>query len=155
MLFQVKNGNGSLGGFVGNAMDRLLGGGTILEALLPPEQRQLVNQLQAVMSLLEGYSTHVMNAVGKQLLPHFEEIEERVEARSKRKSAAELLFLRLTGLQMKLDQYRLGNAFVSFIEKERGITFMNRVWDGPENLPSDEEIHDPALWIRRMERIAA
>jgi coenzyme F420 biosynthesis associated uncharacterized protein len=155
MLGQLHNGGGSIGGFVGNAVDRLLVGGTILEALLPPEQRQLVSQLQALMSLLEGYSTHVMNAIGKRLLPHFEEIEYRVDVRSKRKSAAELLFLRLTGLQMKLDQYRLGNAFVSYIEEHRGIAFMNRVWDGPDFLPSEEEIREPERWVRRMERVAA
>jgi coenzyme F420 biosynthesis associated uncharacterized protein len=155
MLGQIHNGGDSLAGLVGNAVDRLLVGGTILEAILPPEQRQLVSQLQALMSLLEGYSTHVMNAIGKQLLPHFEEIEHRVEARSKRKGAAELLFLRLTGLQMKLDQYRLGNAFVSYVERERGIDFMNQVWTGPEYLPSEEEIREPDRWVRRMERVAA
>jgi uncharacterized protein (DUF2342 family) len=26
----------------------------------------------------------------------------------------------------------------------------NAVWAGPENLPSKQEIHDPALWVARV-----
>ncbi len=155
MLAKIRGGEDSLRSLVGNAVDRLLVGGTIIEALLPPEQRNLISKLQALMSLLEGYSTHVMNAVGRQLLPSFEAIERRVEERSRNKGPAELLFLRLTGLQMKFDQYRLGDAFVSYVERERGIDFMNRVWEGPERLPSEAEIKAPARWIERMERVAA
>jgi uncharacterized protein (DUF2342 family) len=32
---------------------------------------------------------------------------------------------------------------------------MNRVWEQPEFLPSEQEIREPSLWIQRMERIAA
>lgn len=155
MLSQLRNGRESFTGLVSTAIERLLAGGTVLEAVMPSAQRQLIAQLQALMALLEGYSTHVMNAVGRQILPHFAEIERRVEQRSQRRGTAELLFLRLTGLQMKLDQYRLGNAFVSYVERERGIAFVNQVWAGPERLPSEEEIRDPARWIQRMERVAA
>jgi coenzyme F420 biosynthesis associated uncharacterized protein len=155
MLTKIRDGDDSFRSMVGNAVDRLLVGGTILEVLLPPEQRGLVSKLQAVMSLLEGYSTHVMNAVGRQLLPSFERIEQRVEERSRNRGAAELLFLRLTGLQMKFDQYRLGDAFVSHIERTRGIDFMNRVWEGPQYLPTEAEIKNPELWIGRMERVPA
>ena len=155
MLAKIRDGEDSFRALVGNAVDRLLVGGTILEALLPPEQRDLISKLQSVMSLLEGYSTHVMNAVGRQLLPSFEIIEQRVEERSRNRGAAELLFLRLTGLQMKFDQYRLGDAFVSYVERTRGIDFMNRVWEGPQYLPTEAEIKNPDLWIGRMERVAA
>ena len=60
------------------------------------------------------------------MLPHFADIEERIEARSRRRSAAEQLFLRLTGLQMKMDQYRLGAEFVNRIVADRGIEFLNQ-----------------------------
>jgi putative hydrolase len=122
---------------------------------MSPRQRELVSRLQALMSLLEGYSNHVMNAVGRGLLPHLDEIEHRVEARSRQRGAAELLFLRLTGLQMKLDQYRLGAAFVNRVNDDRGIAFMNQVWEGPEKLPTEDEIRDPAQWMRRMDQVLA
>jgi coenzyme F420 biosynthesis associated uncharacterized protein len=155
MVGRLKDGGGSLSSIVTRAMERWVVGGNLIDALMTPRQRELVSRLQATMSLLEGYSNHVMNAVGKGILPHLEEIEQRVESRSRQRGATELLFLRLTGLQMKLDQYRLGAAFVNRITDERGIAFMNRVWAGPENLPSESEILDPAGWMARMDQVPA
>ncbi|MBM2812849.1 MAG: hypothetical protein HW416_3608 [Chloroflexi bacterium] len=135
---------------VGRAADRLWIGGSLLDALMTPYQRELVSRLQAFMCVMEGYSNHVMQAVGSKLLPHFDEIERQIEARSREKSAAEQLFLRLTGLQMKLDQYRLGTAFVNNVEQQRGIAFVNRLWEDPSNLPTELEIREPAKWMQRM-----
>jgi coenzyme F420 biosynthesis associated uncharacterized protein len=152
---RLKEGGGSVSGFLTSAVERWAIGGNLIDALMTNEQRALVSRLQALMSLLEGYSNHVMNAVGRGMLPHLAEIEQRVEARSHQRGPAELLFLRLTGLQMKLDQYRLGAAFVNQVNQERGITFMNQVWNGPEYLPTEEEIRDPQLWMRRMDQVPA
>jgi coenzyme F420 biosynthesis associated uncharacterized protein len=152
---RLKEGGGSVSGFMARAVERWAVGGNLIDALMTPEQRVLVSRLQALMSLLEGYSNHVMNAVGRGILPHLAEIEHRVEARSRHRGPAELLFLRLTGLQMKLDQYRLGAAFVNTVNQERGIAFMNQVWTGPEYLPTEDEIKDPHLWMRRMDQVPA
>jgi len=154
MVEHVREGQG-LSAFLTRAVDSLSIGGTLLEAVMTPYQRELVSRIQALMCLLEGYSNHVMDAIGREMLPHFVDIEQRVEQRAKQRSAAEQLFLRLTGLQMKMDQYRLGEAFVNQVSRERGITFMNQVWNGEENLPTEAEIREPARWIDRIERIAA
>ena len=155
VMERLKEGGGSVSGFLSRAVERWAVGGNLIDALMSPRQRELVSRLQALMSLLEGYSNHVMNTVGRSMLPHLAEIEHRVEARSRQRGAAELLFLRVTGLQMKLDQYRLGAAFVDHVNQERGITFMNQVWNGPENLPSEGEIRDPQRWVRRMDQVYA
>ena len=52
-----------------------------MEMVLTPGQREIFNELQALMSLVEGYSNHIMNAIGKEILPNFEEIEHRIEQR--------------------------------------------------------------------------
>src|SRR5205823_2908979 len=97
MVDHLREGRGSVMSTVTRAFDRLSVGGTLLEAMMTPYQRELVSRLQALMCLLEGYGNHVMNAVGGNMLPHFGAIEQRVEARSKQKSATEQLFLRVTG----------------------------------------------------------
>jgi putative hydrolase len=122
---------------------------------MTPQQRDLVSRLQALMCLLEGYGNHVMNSVGVNLLSHFSEIEQRVEARAKQRSAVEHLFLRVTGLQMKIDQYRLGEAFVNHVKQARGIDFMNQVWNGPAYLPTEQEIREPGRWVTRIEQAHA
>jgi coenzyme F420 biosynthesis associated uncharacterized protein len=132
--------------FVGN----LRHGQTVLSALMTPQQRELMSRLQALMSLAEGYSNHVMNHVGKDLLPNFELIHQRVEHRRRDRSQVEQLFLKITGLSLKMEQYRQGERFVDYVVNEEGIAFANRAWRSAEDLPTEPEIRDPELWIRRM-----
>jgi len=61
------------------------------------------------------------------------------------------LFLKITGLSLKMEQYRLGERFVDDVVKKRGITFANRAWHSPESLPTEAEIRDADRWIGRME----
>src|SRR5919204_6493908 len=137
--------------FIGN----LRQGHNVINALMTPQQRELMSRLQALMALAEGYSNHVMNRVGKELLPHFDLIHERVEHRQRQRSQVEQLFLKITGLSLKMEQYRLGERFVDEVVAQRGIQFVNRAWTAPETLPSEAEIRDPGRWIARMEGEAA
>jgi coenzyme F420 biosynthesis associated uncharacterized protein len=133
--------------FVGNL--RL--GHNVINALMTPQQRELMSRLQALMALAEGYSNHVMNNVGRALLPNFELIHERVEHRQRQRSQIEQVFLKITGLSLKMEQYRLGERFIDQVVRQRGIGFANRAWQSPEALPSEAEIRDPERWIGRME----
>ena len=126
--------------------------GGLLERFLTLEERATFNELQALMSLVEGYAEHVMNAVGTRILPSFGAIEARVRERRENASLLLELFDRLTGMELKKAQYRQGEAFVKAVVGERGLDFMNRVWEGPENLPTLAEIREPSRWIARMAR---
>ena len=81
-----------------------------IERLMTAEQRELFSQMQATMAIVEGYSNHVMNVIGRQMLPGFDRITSQFEKRQREKSVAEQIFIRLTGLDMKLEQYRMGEA---------------------------------------------
>lgn len=154
VLHEVRRSPGGSGGgaaVVARMIDNLRSGRSILESVMSPRQQRYMGQLQALMCLLEGYSNHVMNEVGKTIMPHFGKIKRLVETRSKEKSQAERLFLKLTGLSMKMDQYRLGEVFVDHIVNARGIRFANRAFEGPENLPTMNEVLHPERWIARME----
>jgi coenzyme F420 biosynthesis associated uncharacterized protein len=133
--------------FIGN----IRSGHNVINALMTPQQRELISRLQALMSLAEGYSNHVMNNVGRELLPNFDLLHERVEHRQRSRSRVEQLFLRITGLSLKMEQYRLGERFVDEVVKQRTIAFANRAWESVEALPSEAEIKDPQRWIGRME----
>jgi coenzyme F420 biosynthesis associated uncharacterized protein len=124
--------------------------GYAVELVMTPEQRQVFRSLQALMCLLEGYSNHVMDHVGQQLLPSYERMKARFEDRRKRNGFGEKLFTKLTGLDVKLEQYRLGEQFVNAVIERVGVGGMNKVWAGPEALPTLDEIKDPARWIARV-----
>lgn len=123
-----------------------------IEMVMNAEQRRLFNQMQAMMSVVEGYSNHVMNAVGRDLMPDFTTISSRFEQRQKQRTTAEQLFARLTGLDLKLEQYRLGEEFINSVAAQRGHDFARHVWDGPESLPTLDELRNPDDWIARMDR---
>jgi coenzyme F420 biosynthesis associated uncharacterized protein len=126
-------------------------GHNVINALMTPQQRELMSRLQALMALAEGYSNHVMNNVGREVLPNFKLIHERVEHRQRERSQAEQLFLKITGLSLKMEQYRLGERFVDQVVEQRGIAFANRAWQSLEALPTEAEIRDSGRWIARME----
>src|SRR5262245_55025110 len=51
--------------------------GELATLLLPEDQRRLVDRLTAVMTLVEGYAEHVMDAVGDQLDPGYTDLRDR------------------------------------------------------------------------------
>ena len=144
-------GENTLLTIVNRFVNNLRQGHNVINAFMTPQQRELMSRLQALMALAEGYSNNVMNHVGKDLLPHFELIHERVEHRQRQRSQVEQLFLKITGLSLKMEQYRLGERFVDVVVRERGMAFVNRAWESPEVLPTEVEIRDPERWISRME----
>ncbi len=156
--FDELNQQITLLGGVGRLLERLVKsintGQHWIEIMLTPEQRRLFDQLQALMSVVEGYGNHVMNAIGKQLLPSFEQIERRMQERQQHRPILDQIVFRVTGMNLKLVQYQQGEAFVNAVVAQRGIAFAGKVWEQPENLPTLDEIRNPAQWITRMERVS-
>lgn len=140
------------GGLMGRLREAMAGGeGHWLERIMTPRQRDTFNRTQALMSLLEGYSNHVMNAAGARILPNFAELHDRFERRGERRGALERAIMRLTGLDLKMEQYAAGERFADAVIAQRDRAFLNRVWTGPEYLPSLDEIRAPERWIARIE----
>jgi coenzyme F420 biosynthesis associated uncharacterized protein len=122
-----------------------------MERLMSDEQRRLFRETQAVMSLLEGFSDYIMDEVGRDLVPDVERISERFHARrDQRKSGFERAIMRLTGMDMKLEQYKKGERFVAAIAAGGGKAALERLWAGPESLPREGEIEAPERWLARV-----
>src|SRR6266576_187913 len=121
-----------------------------MEAIMGDEQKRLFRETQAVMSLLEGFSDYVMDEVGHGLVEDVEKISARFHERRQRRSGFERAVLRLTGMDLKLEQYAKGERFVRAIAEAKGRPALARIWDGPETLPTSEEIAEPARWMKRV-----
>jgi coenzyme F420 biosynthesis associated uncharacterized protein len=147
---QLKHGMRGLKVFVDRARSRGTEDGSWIEALMVPEQRALFTEMQALMCIVEGYSNYVMNGVGRELLPNYAGIAKRFEQRQRKRGLAEQLFARLTGLDIKMEQYRLGERFINRIAEERGHEAVRRIWEGPANLPTMAEIREPGHWVARV-----
>jgi len=144
------------GGMAGRLREALSGGeGHWLERIMTPRQRDTFQRTQALMSVLEGYSNHVMNAAGARILPNFQELHDRFERRGERRGSVERAIMRLTGLDLKMEQYVAGERFADAVIAQRGRDFLNRLWIGPEMLPTLAEIKAPDTWVARMDGGAA
>ncbi len=126
-------------------------GGHWLERMMTPGQLSTFRRTQALMSLLEGYSNHVMNDAGERLLPGFAKLHDRFERRNEARGAMERAIMRLTGLDLKMEQYAAGERFVTAVLAARDRPFLNQVWEGPPNLPDLDEIRHPQRWIDRID----
>ncbi len=122
-----------------------------VRGLLGPEQRAAFTETQLLMSLMEGFSDWVMDDVGAELLPDVAGIRQRFEVRrGQRRRAIDRLIARVTGLDLKLEQYRRGERFVAGVYRVGGDTAIGHLWDGPATLPTEQEMDDPAAWVRRV-----
>ena len=114
-----------------------------------------MERVQAAMSVIEGYSEHVMDAVGESVLPAYEGLRAAMERRRRSRSAPERVLQRLLGFEMKMRQYEQGKRFCDAVVSQHGIAALNRVWESPEALPSVRELRRPDAWVERMGQIPA
>jgi coenzyme F420 biosynthesis associated uncharacterized protein len=124
--------------------------GGLMALIQNREQRELMDKLQPVMAVIEGYSEHVMDALGATLVPGYEKLREAMDRRRRSRTAPERLLQKLLGLDMKLRQYEHGKLFCDAVVAEVGITGLNAVWRAPADMPTLAELDDPAAWIRRV-----
>ncbi|MDQ6721380.1 MAG: zinc-dependent metalloprotease [Candidatus Dormibacteraeota bacterium] len=117
-----------------------------------PAQWRVMRQMQGTMSLIEGYSNLVMNELGAKLLPGFDELEEAYRRRSSSKSVLDQLIWKFTGLDLKLQQYRRGEAFAKAVYDAHGIEALNLAWRSPNHMPKLEELGNPENWYKRVTR---
>ncbi|CAM3291634.1 zinc-dependent metalloprotease [Stackebrandtia soli] len=126
------------------------GSHTILDLLTSPQQRAVVDRLTAIMTLLEGHADYVMDHVGERVIGDVAAIRHRFDRRRNAAGPLHRVTKRLLGMDVKLAQYERGSGFVEAVVGAAGSDTFARVWEGPANLPTMEEIEDPDRWIARI-----
>jgi coenzyme F420 biosynthesis associated uncharacterized protein len=130
--------------------EAIKGEGSLLDLMGSPEQKEILDRVTGVMSLLEGHADVVMDGVGPSVIPSVAEIRGKFDERRKGVGTLDRMLRKLLGLEAKMAQYRDGAAFVRAVVDKVGMAEFNAVWAGPENLPSKAEISDPAAWVARV-----
>jgi coenzyme F420 biosynthesis associated uncharacterized protein len=123
--------------------------GDITTLIVGPERRAALDRMQAFMAVLEGYAEHVMDEVGAQVIPNLPKLRSALDRRRHDRSGLLRIFEKLIGMEMKLRQYEQGKRFCDAVAKAGGITALNRVWEGPEQMPTLAELDDPEGWLAR------
>jgi coenzyme F420 biosynthesis associated uncharacterized protein len=119
--------------------------------LLTPEQRALFDRTQAMMSLLEGHASFVMNQVAQDVVGDLPRLQAAL-ARRRAVGGWEKRVQHAIGFDQKVAQYDSGERFVASVVNRIGMQGFNLVWAEPGNLPQPGEIGDPDRWIARVVR---
>jgi coenzyme F420 biosynthesis associated uncharacterized protein len=129
-------------------------GESLIEAIQSPRQREILDRLTSVMTLVEGHGDYVMDAVGPSVVPSVEEIRAKFNSRRSTGNRGEQVIRRILGIDLKMRQYQQGEAFVRAVVDAAGMATFNRVWTSPETLPTRDEFVNPTRWLERVDSAA-
>jgi coenzyme F420 biosynthesis associated uncharacterized protein len=152
----LRNGLGGLGGKMPNPTElremlERARHGELLRLTLGDDRWQLVERMQAAMSLIEGHAEHTMDAIGAEMLPSLPQLRAAMNRRRGQRGLPWRVLERLLGLELKMRQYEIGRRFCDEVVDGGGPQSLARAWSGPYALPSTEELERPSLWIARMD----
>jgi len=116
-------------------------------------QRDAMDRMQALMSLLEGHGNAVMNHLGARMVDGQARMASVLAQRRNARGATALLH-RLMGLEMKMRQYEVGEAFVQAVTDLAGFRALDAAWSAPEQLPTLAELDAPETWLQRVGAVA-
>jgi coenzyme F420 biosynthesis associated uncharacterized protein len=123
--------------------------GELLRLTLGEDRWALVERMQAAMSLIEGHAEHTMDAIGADVLPSLPRLRAAMTRRRESRGLPWRVLERLLGLEMKMRQYEVGRRFCDAVVQQGGREALARVWSGPDQLPSAEELEQPGRWLER------
>ena len=126
-------------------------GESLIEAIQTPRQREILDRMTAVMTLVEGHGDYVMDAVGPSVVPSVAEIRAKFSARRGSAGRMEQAIRRILGIDLKMKQYEQGSRFVRTVVEEAGMATFNKVWTSPETLPTKDELAIPQAWLDRVD----
>jgi len=124
--------------------------GGIAVLFASPEQRDALEHLSGLMSLLEGHGDVTMDRAGAAEIPSADRFSRVLHQRRAQVNPAMKLLQKLIGLDAKMKQYEAGERFIEVAEKAAGPRTLDRAWTEPANLPTLSEIRAPEMWLARM-----
>ena len=110
--------------------------------------RSALSELNVTMTAVEGYAELVMD---RAFDDEYSDLRRKLDERRRNAGPVSRIIRELLGFGMKRRQYERGKAFFDVVADERGVAGAAAVWKHPENLPTDEELDSPDLWLRRIE----
>jgi coenzyme F420 biosynthesis associated uncharacterized protein len=124
--------------------------GGVVALFASPEQRDAMERVGGLMSLLEGHGDVTMDRAAVDQVPSADRFARVLRARRKNQNLGARLLQRLIGLEAKLAQYEQGERFIEAVEDVGGPELLNRSFEDPANLPTLAEIREPQRWLARL-----
>ncbi|WP_129116459.1 zinc-dependent metalloprotease [Halegenticoccus tardaugens] len=109
--------------------------------------RDAFRELDTAMTAVEGYAELLMD---RAFDDDYSDLRRKLDARRRGGGPLAQLVRRILGLGLKRRQYERGAAFFEAVADARGVAAASRVWERPENLPTNDELDHPERWLDRV-----
>ncbi|MBI2710823.1 MAG: zinc-dependent metalloprotease [Actinobacteria bacterium] len=124
--------------------------GGLVAVFASPAQREVLERVSGLMSLLEGHGDITMDRAGAADIPNAGRFAQVLRQRRQQLNPAIRLLTKLIGLEAKMKQYEEGERFIEAVERAGGEHILDVAWERAENLPTLAEIRDPQAWLARV-----
>lgn len=114
-----------------------------------PATQQALGRVQRFLALLEAFADRAVEAAAVRLASG-SRIAEAMARRRADPSPGEKMFQRFVGLEILPEHVRAADTFCRGVLVASSWQALLAVWDDPENLPTEEELAEPAAWLARV-----
>ena len=118
--------------------------------LASDEQRSRLDEVQALMAVVEGHGNFIMDTAGRRVIPSFPRMRSAFQQRKQQMNVAQRAVNYALGIDMKLRQYELGQQFCEKVFAEGGAAGLAALWEAPDRLPTLAELREPRTWMLRV-----
>lgn len=108
-----------------------------------PEQSEVLDRLQTLLALVEGWVDHVVHTVAGRWMPAEPALFEALRRRRGVGGPSEEVFKALVGLELKPRRIRDATNLWAAVESARGQADRDGLWAHPDLLPTAEGLDDP------------
>ena len=119
--------------------------------ILEPGQRELFEQLQALMTVIEGHGNFVMDRIGQEVIPTQDRMRRTLRDVQSSSGPVARIVSKLLGLDLKRRQYEEGQHFFDRVFARGGSEAVRATFAAPEALPTMEEVRSPDTWLHRTD----
>ncbi len=122
----------------------------IIGLLANPEQVEILDRIQGLMSLLEGHGDVTMDRAAVAEIPNAGRFSRILHERRVSVNGPGKVLRQAVGIEAKMRQYEQGEKFIAAVERAGGRELMDQAWQGPAWLPTLAEIREPQRWLSRV-----
>ncbi|MDO5498399.1 MAG: zinc-dependent metalloprotease [Propionibacteriaceae bacterium] len=121
--------------------------GSLFEPKQTPEQLAVLEQLEALLALIEGWVDEVVAQATAQWMPNAVALAETMRRRRATSGPTEATFNALVGLELRPRRLRDAANLWAALREARGAEGRDAVWSHPDVAPTARDLDDPLGFV--------
>ena len=133
------------------ALQAMMSEPTGLAGLLSPDDDgEAIGRMRGILAVVEGYAEHLVRKTAGKMIPSAGRLRAAIDDRRTEASQGEQLLHQAVALDLRHSDYRRGDEFCAEVERRWGEDALDRIWEGPEMVPTEKDLTDPVGWAARV-----